>query len=136
MVVDASLMGQLFPEIQGEAIGSTLKALSQAISGSKVTKRCFFFFKRQYAFFSLSFLFWQNGHKMTAWRAYQQYVLQSQLCIIKAKNIYWPVSKNTTMRTNRPFVYYLRRLIPRISCNKQYALHQDIDILPKFCMHV
>ena len=35
MVVDASVMGKLFPEIQREAIASTLKA----ISGSKVTKQ-------------------------------------------------------------------------------------------------
>ena len=60
---------------------------------------------------SLSFLFWQNGHKMTALSAYEQYVHQSQLCIIKPQSMEGPWSKNSTMRTNKPFVYYLRRLM-------------------------
>ena len=111
MVVDASFIRQLFPEIQREAIGSTLKALSEAISGSKVTKGLFFL--RQYTFFSHSFLFWQNGRMMTAWRAYEYYVHQSQLWMIKARNILGPWSKITTMRTNKPFVYYLLRLMIR-----------------------
>ena len=69
-------------------------------------------FLRQYALFFLSFLFWQNGHKMTEWRAYEQYVHQNQLCII-AQGVKGPWSKNTAMRPNRPFVYYLRRLMIR-----------------------
>ena len=66
-------------------------------------------FLRQYAFFYLSFNFWQNGRKMTAWRAHEQYVHESHPCIIKFQNMPW--SKSTTMRTNRPFVYYLLRLM-------------------------
>ena len=38
MVVAASVMGQLFPELQREAIGSALKTFSWAVSGSKTFK--------------------------------------------------------------------------------------------------
>ena len=48
---------------------------------------------------------------MTALRAHEQYVHQSQLCIVKTQNIEGPGFKNTTMRRNSIFVYNLLRLM-------------------------